>query len=81
MSNHSAIYSAINNPLNQLISDDTVLLSMSVSPLQNSRTVLVDQRLIVWLQLFDVRQVGGLCVQIKFAAKRKKGAASGQSSD
>lgn len=52
---------------------------MSVSPLEDSRTVLVDQRLVVGLQLVDVRQVGGLCVQVKFAVERTEDAASGQS--
>lgn len=43
---------------------------VSVSPLQYSRTVLVDQRLVIRLQLVDVGQLAGLCVQIKFAVER-----------
>lgn len=54
---------------------------MSVSPLKYSSTVLVDQRLVVGLQLVDIRQVGGLCVQVKFAEERMEDTASGQTSE
>lgn len=40
--------------------------TLFVSPLQYSRTVLVDQRLVVRLQLVDVGELGALCVQVKF---------------
>lgn len=54
---------------------------LSVLPLQYSRTVLVDQRLVVWLQFLDVGQLGGLGVQVKFAVRRIEDAASGHSSE
>lgn len=42
------------------------------SPLQYSRTVLVDQRLVVRLEPLDVRHFRGLGVQVKFAVQRKE---------
>lgn len=55
--------------------------ALFVSPLQYSRTVLVDQRLVVRLQLVDVWELGALCVQVKFAVERMEDAASGQCSE
>lgn len=43
---------------------------LSVSPLQYSRAVLVNKRLVVWLQLINVGQISGLGVQVKFAVQR-----------
>lgn len=46
--------------------------ALSLSPLQYSRTVLVNQRLVVRLEFLYVGQIGGLGVQVKFAVKRIK---------
>lgn len=54
---------------------------MSLSPLQYSRAVLVNERLVVGLQLLDVRQLGGLGVKVEFAVQRTEGVASGHSSE
>lgn len=43
-----------------------------LSKLQYSGTVLVDQRLVVRLQLLNVRQLGGLGVQVKFAVEGRR---------
>lgn len=43
-----------------------------ISPLQYSRTVLVDQRLVVRLQALDVGHLRGLGVQVKLAVQSKE---------
>lgn len=43
-----------------------------MSPLQYSRTVLVDQRLVVRLEPLDVGHLRGLGVQVKLAVQRKR---------
>lgn len=61
-----------NHPLDHLISDNIMLLlnsALSVSPLQYSRAVLVDQRLVVRLELLDGGQLSGLCVEVEFAVE------------
>ena len=77
MSNHSDLLNTCNHPLYLYRS----IVEFTVSPLQYSRTVLVDQRLVVRLQLVDVGQLGGFCVEVKFAVERMEDAASGQSSE
>lgn len=42
------------------------------SPLQYSRTVLVDQRLVVRLEPLDIGHLCGLGVQVKLAVQRKE---------
>ena len=42
------------------------------SPLEGSRAVLVDKGLVVWFQGFDIRQLRGLGVQVKFAGNETR---------
>lgn len=54
------------------------LSSLSVSPLKYTRTIFINQRLVVGLQLVDIRQISGLCVQVEFTVERMEDLASGQ---